>query len=97
MPQSESYRRLHRAVREVLWKDWDPIGVNHFGPDDEYDSYAPGICRLLMEGADERKIADRLQQLAENAMGLPHVSREHSLHIARRLLSLIDAEATDRD
>jgi hypothetical protein len=38
--------RLLLAVREILFREWDPIGVK----DDEwcrneYDSYAPTICR----------------------------------------------------
>ena len=87
------YRRLYNAVREVLFHEWDPIGVNSHATDDEYDSYAPSLCSLLMQGADAVKIAARLDDWSRNAMGLSNVDPEHSRRIAHRLLSL--AEPTD--
>jgi hypothetical protein len=42
--------RLLLAVQEVLFREWDPIGIND---DDlcrnEYDAYASTICRWLRE------------------------------------------------
>ena len=42
--------RLHYdAVGRILLKDWDPIGVNDVPePQNEYDSYVPGLCGLLI-------------------------------------------------
>jgi hypothetical protein len=35
--------KLHKIIDEILWNDWDPIGVNEYGEDarDEYQSYLP--------------------------------------------------------
>jgi hypothetical protein len=38
------------AIKRLLWEDWDPIGVNGFGPNDEYDNYAFRIFVMLKEG-----------------------------------------------
>src|SRR4051794_16289936 len=86
--QSRTWQ-LYQAVRELLFSDWDPIGVNGQGPDDEYDSYAPGVARMLQAGADEAKLAAHLRQVQTNAMGRTRGDDEHSRRIARRLRALV--------
>jgi hypothetical protein len=77
-------------VRYILFHEWDPIGINSIAPNDEYDSYVPAVCSLLMRGADTMKIATQLQDWATNAMGLSQVDEGHSVRIARRLQSLVE-------
>ena len=61
-------------VRECLWRDWDPIGVNGFSEaTDEYDAYAPTITAMLLDGADAYKVLEHLKRLETDSMGLsPH-------------------------
>jgi hypothetical protein len=60
MPKSN----LLQAVRDILFRDWDPIGVNGNNRlQHEYDTYAPSICRLLAEGADESRLVRHLSGL----------------------------------
>lgn len=83
---------LIKKVEKILWQNWDPIGVNAFDdtwPDDEYNSYAPSIAKLLLERSDAYKIAHRLSQHAEISMGL-NPAREHDKLIAKILLNLIE-------
>jgi hypothetical protein len=56
----------------VLFGEWDPVGVND-NPlcEDESDSCAPAVCRMLKGGADEVKLAAHLGRLRTDAMGLP--------------------------
>jgi hypothetical protein len=78
------------AVRDVLFREWDPIGVN--GNElcrDEYDSYAPTICRWLREGVDEHKLAAHLSQLQRASMRMSDIDADLDRRVARRLLSLI--------
>jgi hypothetical protein len=44
MARANRRKRLLQAVREVLFREWDPIGVND-NPlaGDEYDHYAPNL------------------------------------------------------
>lgn len=76
-------------VQSVL-RRWDPIGViteDEFGaPDDEYDSYAPGIVSLLSGGADVVRVADRLAELRRTSMGLPP-DQDSDRRIAQELVS----------
>ncbi|MBU3950382.1 MAG: hypothetical protein KJ882_03245 [Proteobacteria bacterium] len=30
---------ISKAIKSILLKDWDPIGIYRASPDDEYDSY----------------------------------------------------------
>lgn len=82
--------QLLLAVREMLFREWDPIGVN--GNElcrDEYNSYAPTICRLLREGADEHKVANHLSQLQRISMGMSIIDEDLHRWVAWRLLSLV--------
>jgi hypothetical protein len=89
MAKRGEYARLYQAVRDILFREWDPIGVKAMAPDDEYDAYVPAVCSLLLSGADAVKIAAQLQDWATNAMGLSRVDGEHSRRIARRLRGLV--------
>lgn len=40
---------FYKGVREILWNNWDPIGVNNIAPRDEYQSYVPEIFFLLIQ------------------------------------------------
>jgi hypothetical protein len=81
--------RLMQAVREVLLREWDPIGVaDHPECSDEYDRYARAICRYLEEGIDEFRLTAYLSQVQTVGMGLSRVDDERDRLVARRLLSL---------
>jgi hypothetical protein len=83
---------LLQTVRRILFTEWDPIGVND-NPlcENEYDSYAPAICRLLREGADEGKVVSHLNRLQKDSMRLS-ATEEHNRRFARRLLSLTEGK-----
>ena len=67
-----SHSELLPQVRDCLWRTWDPIGVNCF-PEatDEYDSYAPSITAMLLDGIDGYRLAAHLRQIELVSMGLP--------------------------
>jgi len=82
--------RLLLAVREILFREWDPIGVNDNELcRNEYDSYAPTICRWLRDGLDEVKLASHLSQIHTVSMGVSRIDEELHRRVARRLLELI--------
>ena len=59
-------------VREVLMRDWDPIGVaGEPAAADEYDSYADKAWMMLMAGRPAETIAAYLREVATILMGLP--------------------------
>jgi len=65
--------RENRArVREVLMRDWDPIGVSDV-PEaaDEYDRYVGEVYVMLMDQrASVEAIADHLYRTSTEHMGL---------------------------
>ena len=64
--------RAHEAIRATLMAHWDPIGVRgQPAAADEYDSYAPGLARLLAAGATTADIAARILEIERREMGLP--------------------------
>ena len=52
-----------RELRELLYEEWDPIGLKAIAEDsgDEYEAYAGQIVRRLRAGADAQDIATLLE------------------------------------
>jgi hypothetical protein len=82
------------VVSEILFREWDPIGVNDNELcRDEYDSYVPGLVHALLSGADEYKLASWLRRVQSDSMGMSVIDEELHRRVARRLLGLLaDAE-----
>ena len=76
---------LYKKIDDILWFDWDPIGVNAFAPRDEYQSYVPEIFGLVKAKADRQAIADRLFKLETENIGM-NGAIENCLKIADKIL-----------
>jgi hypothetical protein len=69
--------KLYQAIDEILWRDWDPIGVSGIdGARDEYQMYLPEVYRLALEG-DRSKIVDYLFWAIEGSLGWSHQRQAH--------------------
>jgi hypothetical protein len=78
--------KLYKAIDEILWSDWDPIGVNDCAEArDEYQSYLPHIFRLTMEGADAYRISASLISTIETNIGLG-ADKDHNQKIAAKIV-----------
>ncbi len=65
-------RDVIEQVRAVLLRHWDPIGVvDEPTAQDEYDSYAPGVARLVLANATTETIMRHLIAIEREQMGLP--------------------------
>ena len=79
---------LFIAVDEILCCLWDPIGVSSDGaPEarDEYTSYVPEIVKLLEDGADAQQVADGLDIIEVEQMGL-NGDKGRNLGVAQLLI-----------
>jgi hypothetical protein len=77
---------LYKKIHDILWFDWDPIGVNDIAPRDEYQSYVPELFRMAKANADRQEIADRLYELETNNMA-GDGTIENCLIIADKILN----------
>lgn len=82
-PHRQSHKHALKRINAILRQDWNPIGFPV--PDDEYDSYAPPILRLLLADADETALTAWLFVTAADTLGSP-ISREHAARVAQKLL-----------
>ena len=74
MKREMKHRAMARTrVVEQILRRWDPIGVSpgEFAPADEYDSYAPHIVSMLAAGCSVEFLAQHLQYIRTNSIGLP--------------------------
>ena len=83
-------KRYHDAIRTVLLRDWDPIGVSDV-PEahDEYDSYIPGIHGRLISRASAQELFDHLRKIETIEMGLAS-NRQRTQHVVQKLIALIN-------
>ncbi len=63
---------LYHAIDEILWRDWDPIGVmgDTDWPRDEYDCLLSPLLRRLEQGCPEAEIAAYLEKEIKDHFGL---------------------------
>lgn len=82
--QNEKALEIQETIRQIFLNDWDPTGINGFGPSDEYDSYIESIYRLLVSGASEYQIIERLYQHQAVDMGM-NTDRDKLKPVAEKL------------
>jgi hypothetical protein len=80
---------LIAAVREILLRDWDPVGIADIAPADEYDAYIGGVVKLIGEKASPDKIVRHLREIAETQMGIAG-DKERTWRAAEKLAALVD-------
>lgn len=79
---------LLEKIDQILWNDWDPIGVNDSEEaTDEYSSYVPHLLKLKLEGADKQKITDHLHHIETVNIGLSG-NKVHCKEIAQKIIDL---------
>ena len=71
-------------VLEVL-REWDPIGVIGYGPQDEYDSYAPTIIRMLDAGNGVDDLTKHMVRIVAEHMGIS-VDKKKTRQCAQKLV-----------
>ena len=76
----------YKKIDDILWFDWDPIGVNDIAPRDEYQSYVPEIFRMKKNGADRMEIGKKLLDIETNTIEMPG-TLEGCLIIADKILA----------
>jgi len=89
-PREKLAKGIMKQIHDVLWKDWDPIGVNDAAPEDEYDSYIGGVYRLLASGCTRGALVNHLLRIELDTMALgPMAPGSESRH-TRRLERVAD-------
>jgi hypothetical protein len=85
MTDKGKIEELNQRIDEILYYEWDPIGVS----DEpcaraEYSSYTMTILKYVLK-EDLHQIANQLSKIETDSMGLT-TNKERNLKIAQRLL-----------
>jgi len=81
---NKEQKELYKIVDEILWNEWDPIGINKIAPRDEYQSYVPQIFSMLNQNKTNNEIADKLYKIETETIGVMG-SFENCLKTAKKL------------
>ena len=80
----KDYKQRLKYVEQILFNDWDPIGVNAF---DEYDSYAPHIVSMWFDNKlTEEAVVEYLLEIETKRMGLQG-NEQNARKVAKRLVA----------
>ncbi|WZO98477.1 hypothetical protein EP7_000056 [Isosphaeraceae bacterium EP7] len=94
MGERKRAERYHDAVREILLREWDPIGVrDKADARDEYDSYVHRLSLMIARGEPTHRIAERLWNIETSGMGL-RGDRRRAEWVADRLAGLCERSRT---
>jgi hypothetical protein len=81
---------LTKQIRDILLRDWDPIGVGEVPEaQDEYDLYIGDIHLLLSRHADENEIAKYLSGVETERMGFSQPHNDKIFNATKKLYKLI--------
>jgi len=87
---AQQARDAQQIIREILLRDWDPIGVAEVREaQDEYDSYVADVYRLLSRRASANELFEFLWWLETQHMGLVG-DRQRTTKVATRLRELAE-------
>ncbi len=78
---------LYQGIDEILWRDWDPIGVCDYAPRDEYYDYLPYVFELALKNASPLEIAAYLHEVITERMELSS-SVDQQLRVAEKICAL---------
>jgi hypothetical protein len=78
---------IQDAIRQILNRDWDPIGACGAAPEDEYDSYIGGLYRILASSRSEDALIQFLAGTAD-ILGSRVLVPERLRSVAQKLLAL---------
>jgi hypothetical protein len=83
---------IHRQMRVVLARDWDPIGVGDApGAFDEYFSYVRDAYDVAVHTRSPEAVARRLLEIEQEAMGLSPRSVREVLPVGEKIVHLVSA------
>ncbi|ASW09802.1 hypothetical protein [Rhizobium sp. 11515TR] len=80
-----------QEVNEILFRSWDPIGIQDIAPSDEYLDIAAEIVELFNEQADAHLIAQILTAKRTQEMKL-RADNSADAKIAEHLAALLGAK-----
>jgi len=87
-PRDKRATEIQDSIRQILFREWDPIGLCDYGPKDEYDSYIAPVYRILAGSRSEDDLIDFLHRTESETIGMPGGRRETLYQVARKLLTL---------
>jgi len=88
-PREQRAAEIQDSIRQVFFRDWDPIGVNDNPKlSDEYDSYIAPVYRILTGSRSEDDLIECLYRTENDQIGTGCESPEQLRPVARKLLAL---------
>ena len=80
--------QIQGDIRQILYDEWDPVGMNNRLPNDEYDCCVAPVYRALVEGASEEQLVFLLSSLEPHFGCIRRTADVTKRNAGRKLYSL---------
>ncbi|TDE08308.1 hypothetical protein [Dyadobacter psychrotolerans] len=93
---SEQQNRLYNFIDNLLWEEWDPIGINDM-PEarNEYSTYTPQIFSLVIRGASNEDITEKLRRIEIDWIGLASNADRNMVLVTKILQAAVGCRPED--
>lgn len=82
-------KEIQDEIREVLFREWDPIGVNDMPElSDEYNAYVGKVYRTLISGCSLRELMTLLHTIESEDIGTSCRDKSGPMEAAIKLLEI---------
>ena len=82
---------IQTAIREILYQDWNPSGLEDLMPEDVQAHYILPVLRIIVGSRSEKEMVEFLHRTGSGFGGVAadaSVEYEHLRPVARKLLKL---------
>jgi hypothetical protein len=82
---------IQTAIREILYQDWNPSGLEDLMPEDVQAHYILPILRIIVGSRSEKEMLEFLHRTGSGFGGIAadaSAENEHLRPVARKLLKL---------
>ena len=87
---SKKFKRKTELINDLLFDDWDPIGVKKSGaPRDHYKRYAHEITQNFSTKPNELEIQNYLKEVFIRCLGEPENDDAKTMKIATAIYSVL--------
>jgi hypothetical protein len=86
--QDRRAAEIQDSIRQILYRDWDPVSVCDVGAECEYDSYISGVYRILATLRSEGALIDFFKTIESDLLSLDAATQGRLRRVVRKLLAL---------
>ena len=84
---TEEQIRIYKKINDIIWEDWNPIGLSKEESPNEYDGYLGQLFSLKIKGVEKLAITEYLFKTDKEIMGIDS-DKQYCEKIAEKIINI---------